>query len=271
MHLTSSSSNFKPFSLPKWDWKTQDQVSRQKKLSDLLCWEPVTTSLERTTPLETYWMVWNHRQKEFKLSWEHERFCTCVDTRWFLIVTKEGTVGAIYFLMIESWLYFYRISIIVHILIWHTQIRSQHYLWWQDSVFMDTARRSAFCASLRRCCGEEQRWIIIPIRCPWIQFEQVPPPPPTPKQTPTSPLWLPIHSHFGIYHVICYQSWARWYDITMILSYIPQPLLCTPAIPFNGPLRPHTLLAPSNHFIIKMAGYSRASYCDVGDPTNSTL
>ena len=185
MHLTSSSSNFKPFSLPKWDWKTQDQVSRQKKLSDLLCWEPVTTSLERTTPLETYWMVWNHRQKEFKLSWEHERFCTCVDTRWFLIVTKEGTVGAIYFLMIESWLYFYRISIIVHILIWHTQIRSQHYLWWQDSVFMDTARRSAFCASLRRCCGEEQRWIIIPIRCPWIQFEQAPLPPKHP--TPSSP------------------------------------------------------------------------------------
>ena len=208
MHLTSSSSNFKPFSLPKWDWKTQDQVSRQKKLSDLLCWEPVTTSLERTTPLETYWMVWNHRQKEFKLSWEHERFCTCVDTRWFLIVTKEGTVGAIYFLMIESWLYFYRISIIVHILIWHTQIRSQHYLWWQDSVFMDTARRSAFCASLRRCCGEEQRWIIIPIRCPWIQFEQAPNPTP-------GLLGYPCIPKSG--HVPCYQSWAR--DITMTLSY----------------------------------------------------
>ena len=69
----------------------------------------------------------------------------------------------------------------VHILIWHTQIRSQHYLWWQNSAFMDTARRSATSALLRRCCGEEQRWIYIPIRCPWMQFEQVPPNPP--KQT----------------------------------------------------------------------------------------
>jgi hypothetical protein len=31
-------------------------------------------------------------------------------------------------------------------------------------------------ALLRRCCGEEQRWIYIPIRCPWMQFEQVSPP-----------------------------------------------------------------------------------------------
>ena len=73
----------------------------------------------------------------------------------------------------------------VHILIWHTQIRSQHYLWWQNSAFMDTARRSATSALLRRCCGEEQRWIYIPIRCPWMQFEQVSPPPQNPKWVTT--------------------------------------------------------------------------------------
>jgi len=50
----------------------------------------------------------------------------------------------------------------VHILIWHTQIRSQHYLWWQNSAFMDTARISAISALLYRCCGEEQRWILFP-------------------------------------------------------------------------------------------------------------
>ena len=27
------------------------------------------------------------------------------------------------------------------------------------------------------CCGEEQRWTYIPVRCPRMQFEQVPPPP----------------------------------------------------------------------------------------------
>ena len=72
----------------------------------------------------------------------------------------------------------------VHILIWHTQIRSQHYLWWQNSAFMDTARRSATSALLRRCCGDEPRWIYIPIRCPWMQFEQVSPPP------PQNPKWV---------------------------------------------------------------------------------
>ena len=85
----------------------------------------------------------------------------------------------------------------VHILIWHTQIRSQHYLWWQDSAFMDTARRSATSALLHRCCGEEQRWIYIPIRCPWMQFEQVPPPKPkmghckpTHIHNPNEPMYL---------------------------------------------------------------------------------
>ena len=103
----------------------------------------------------------------------------------------------------------------VHILIWHTQIRSQLYLWWQNSAFMDTARRSATGALLHRCRGEEQRWIYIPIRCPWMQFEQVPPTPP--KNTPLL-FWLPcVMKHnkslmqYTKGNIVCC-SCVRWLD-----------------------------------------------------------
>ena len=98
---------FVPTGIPRWDWNTQNQVSRENTRVACLPRLPVAcppapsrvepmkhVSFERTKHNNS--MVWKHRQKEFKPSWEHEKFCTCTDYRGYFFVTCEGRDSAVF-------------------------------------------------------------------------------------------------------------------------------------------------------------------------------
>ena len=77
----------------------------------------------------------------------------------------------------------------VHILIWLTQIRNQHHLWWRSTAYLDTARRSTsrhHCQVLWRRAALRNHSLLTPECAFWAG----PPTPKTPKpqniQTPTS-------------------------------------------------------------------------------------
>ena len=98
----------------------------------------------------------------------------------------------------------------VHILIWLTQIRNQHHLWWRSTAYLDTARRSTsrhHCQVLWRRAALRNHSLLTPECAFWAG-------PPTPQTPKPQNIPNPTHTytqqitHTPIYIYILALSWV---------------------------------------------------------------
>ena len=114
----------------------------------------------------------------------------------------------------------------VHILIWLTQIRNHHHLWWRSTACLDTARRSTsrhYCRVLWRRAALRNHSLSMPECAFWAG-------PPPPQQTKNHPP-LYIHIHKQIQDIVYIQNqvrlfvhihiWKVWKIISSQTMYTP--------------------------------------------------
>ena len=75
----------------------------------------------------------------------------------------------------------------VHILIWQTQIRNQHYLWWRNKVCLDTARRSISMSLALGIVAKSSVGTFIPFNARVCTLNRYPSPKP-PNTTTNNPI-----------------------------------------------------------------------------------